>query len=125
MYCGLPSVRFLCTSSDVLSRLVWVSAGVPRDALNVFAQAMTKGGISNRSRVSVTNVNLAASEMVSQKMRDLEVDIPGGPEEANLSSVLEHVRDFCVKKQRKNAFLVEIRNDDAFYQSIPARPPPL
>src|ERR1035437_6351078 len=36
MYCGLPSVRFLCTSGDVLSRLVWVSAGVPRDALNMF-----------------------------------------------------------------------------------------
>jgi hypothetical protein len=44
VYCGLPSVRFLCTSGDVISRLVWVSAGVPRDALNMFAQAMTKGG---------------------------------------------------------------------------------
>ena len=43
IYCGLPGVRFLCTSADVLSRLVWVSAGVPRDALNLFAQAMTKG----------------------------------------------------------------------------------
>jgi hypothetical protein len=68
-YCGLPSVRFLCTSSDVLSRLVWVSAGVPRDALNIFAQAMTRGVTTGRNRVSVTNVNLAASETVSQKLR--------------------------------------------------------
>lgn len=76
VYCGLPSVRFLCTSGDVLSRLVWVSAGVPRDALNMFAQAMTKATTEGRSLVSVTNVNVAASEMVSQKLRELDVDVP-------------------------------------------------
>lgn len=118
IYCGLPSVRFLCTSNDVLSRLIWVSAGVPRDALNMFAQAMTKGSISNRTRVSVTNVNLAASEMVSQKMRDLEIDLPMSTQESNVSSVLEDVRDFCIKQKRKNAFLVEIQNDDPLYQNI-------
>jgi hypothetical protein len=31
VYCGLPSVRYLCIGKQVLSRLVWVSAGVPRD----------------------------------------------------------------------------------------------
>ena len=64
VYSGLPSVRFLCTSADVLPRLIWVSAGVPRDAISMLAQAMTRGTTSNRSRVSVTDVNLAASEMV-------------------------------------------------------------
>lgn len=114
VYCGLPSVRFLCTSGDVLSRLVWVSAGVPRDALNMFAQAMTKGTTEGRSLVSVTNVNVAASEMVSQKLRDLEVDVPERTIEGELTSALERVKDFCIKKERKNAFLTEIRNDDAF-----------
>jgi len=116
-YCGLPSVRFLCTSGDVLSRLVWVSAGVPRDALNMFAQAMTKGSTEGRSLVSVTNVNVAASEMVSQKLRDLEVDVPESAIEGDLASALERVKDFCIKRERKNAFLIEIRND-AFYQNI-------
>jgi hypothetical protein len=118
VYCGLPSVRFLCTSGDVLSRLVWVSAGVPRDALNMFAQAMTKGTAEGRSLVSVTNVNVAASEMVSQKLRDLEVDVPEKTIEGDLTSALEKVREFCVKKERKNAFLAEIRNDDSFYQKL-------
>lgn len=117
-YCGLPSVRFLCTSNSVLPRLIWVSAGVPRDALNMFAQAMTKGSIANRTRVSVTDINLAASEMVSQKMRDLGTDVPGSQEEGTLSSVLESVKDFCVKQQRKNAFLVEIRKDSPVYGPI-------
>jgi hypothetical protein len=118
IYCGLPGVRFLCTSGDVLSRLVWVSAGVPRDALNLFAQAMTKGTTEGRSLVSVTNVNVAASEMVSQKLRDLEIDVPGRAIGGDLSSALESVKDFCIKKERKNAFLTEIRNDNAFYQNI-------
>lgn len=117
-YCGLPSVRFLCTSSDVLSRLVWVSAGVPRDALNMFAQAMTKGGMTNSSRVSVSNVNVAASEMVSQKMRDIESDIRTPSTENQLSTLLEHTKDFCIKQKRKSAFLIEIRNDDLLYQNI-------
>ncbi len=118
IYCGLPSVRFLCTSNYVLSRLVWVSAGVPRDALNMFAQAITKGATSGRSRVSVTNVNLAASEMVSQKLRDLEVDVPAPDAETDLESVLERVKDFCIKQKRKNAFLIEIRKDNALYRPI-------
>ena len=118
LYCGLPSVRFLCTSGDVLSRLVWVSAGVPRDALNMFAQAMTKGTTQGRSLVSVTNVNVAASEMVSQKLKDLEEDVPGRTIEEGLSETLEKVKDFCIKTKRKNAFLTEIKNDNALYQNI-------
>ena len=118
VYCGLPSVRFLCTSVDVMSRLVWVSAGVPRDALNMFAQGMTKGTTEGRSLVSVANVNVAASEMVSQKLKDLEVDVPERSTEETLSGSLESVKDFCVKKERKNAFLVEIRNDNSLYQNV-------
>ena len=117
-YCGLPSVRFLCTSNDVLSRLVWVSAGVPRDALNLFAQAMTRGVAGNRTRVSVTNVNIAASEMVGQKLRELDMDVPEASLETNLSEVLERVKDFCIKQQRKNAFLVELRADQPLYHQI-------
>jgi hypothetical protein len=118
IYCGLPSVRFLCTSNHVLSRLVWVSAGVPRDALNMFTQAITKGVTSGSSRVSVTNVNVAASEMVSQKVRDLEVDVTAPQAETDLEAVLERVKDFCIKQKRKNAFLVEIRKDNALYPPI-------
>jgi len=117
-YCGLPSVRFLCTSSNVLSRLVWVSAGVPRDALNMFAQAMTKGTTEGRSSVSVTNINVAASEMVSQKLRDLEADVSETTIESKLTNTLEALKDFCIKQERKNAFLTEVRNDNVFYQNI-------
>jgi len=117
-YCGLPSVKFLCNSPDVLARLVWVSAGVPRDALNMFTQAITKATSNNRTRVAVSDVNMATSEMVSQKMRELDVDLAGSPDRPAISKVLDGIKDFCVKQQKKNAFLIEIRNSDPLYQDV-------
>jgi hypothetical protein len=114
VYCGLPSVRYLCTNNEVLSRLVWVSAGVPRDALNMFAQAMTKGAARGQSRVSVTNINIATSELVTQKLRDIETDVPGSETDQTLNRSLEAIREFCIKEKRKNAFLVEIKHTDIY-----------
>ena len=109
-YCALPSVRRLCTSADVIPRLVWVAAGVPRDALNLFAQAMTKATLDGRKLVSVSNVNVAASEAVTSKLRDLATD--ASAEAAELQERLDAVVDFCVKEQRKNAFLLQIKGDE-------------
>lgn len=116
VYCGLPSIRALCTSNDVLSRLVWVAAGVPRDALNVFAQAMTKASLSGRKHVSVSSVNVAASETVNVKLKELDTDASGEAE--TLHTFLERLRDFSVRQQRTNAFLIEIRTEDIVYQRI-------
>lgn len=116
IYCGLPSIRKLCTSSDVISRLTWVAAGVPRDALNLFAQAMTKASLEGQEHVSVSNVNMAASETVSTKIRDLEADASSNA--SSLQALLERIREFCVEERRRNAFLVEIMGNDARYREI-------
>jgi len=117
-YCGLPSIGFLCTDNKVLSRLVWVSAGVPRDALNMFTQAISKAVTAGHKRVSITDINMAASEMVSQKQRDVEIDTPNLDTETSLEAMLENIKDFCIKQQHKNAFLVEIRKDSTIYKPI-------
>lgn len=116
VYCGLPSTRALCTSQDVLPRLVWVAAGVPRDALNLFSQAITKAALGGSKHVSVTNVNVAASEAVNTKLRDLQADAFGASDE--LQQLLEEIRDFCVKQEKKNALLVEIRTDNPTHQKV-------
>jgi hypothetical protein len=116
VYCGLPSIRRLCTSSDVIPRLTWVAAGVPRDAINLFAQAITKGTLQGRKHVSVSNVNIAASEAINIKLRDLETDASADAE--GLQLLLENIRDFCVKRERRNAFLVEIKGDDSTYDRV-------
>lgn len=115
-YAGLRSVRRLCTSGNVIPRLTWVAAGVPRDALNLFSQAISKASTETRQKVSVSNVNMAASETLSTKLRELETDASDSA--ADLKVLLEHVRNFCVTEKRKNAFLVEIGADSKNYEQI-------
>jgi hypothetical protein len=116
VYCGLSSILSLSTSQDVLSRLVWVAAGVPRDALSIFGQAMTKASLAGGKRVSVSSINVAASETVNVKLKELDTDASG--EAQPLHAFLEQIREYCVKEKRKNAFLIEIRNDDPLYQRV-------
>ncbi|MEW6238776.1 MAG: hypothetical protein AB1656_25610 [Candidatus Omnitrophota bacterium] len=115
-YCGLPSARSLCSSNDVLNRLVWVAAGVPRDALNIFSQAISKATVRNQSRITVTNINTAASDLINDKLRYIELDSSGALSKTN--QILSQIRDFCIKRKKKNAFLVEIKNTDPVYKGI-------
>jgi histone H3/H4 len=113
-YCALPSVGYL-SSPDVLTRLVWVAAAVPRDAINIFSQAITRAATQSRKQVAVTDVNTAASEATEDKMRNLKQDSSGGSEE--LLQLLEGIKKFCSSKG-KNAFLVLVAQNDPMYQSI-------
>ncbi|MDW9701505.1 hypothetical protein GOB91_29840 [Sinorhizobium meliloti] len=115
-YAALPSIRRLCSSSDVLPRLTWVSAGVPRDAINLFAQSMLKASASGKKRVTVSNVNMAASENLSIKIKDLQSDASAAAEVLN--SVLERIRQFCVLEIKSNAFLVEIKSGDEAFKNV-------
>lgn len=112
-YCALPSIVYL-SSQEVLSRLVWVAAAVPRDAIYIFSQAITRAATKSRNQVAVTDVNQAASDASDDKLRSLKQDASGGDEE--LMSVLERIKEFCFD-EGKNAFLIEVAQDDAEYQS--------
>jgi hypothetical protein len=51
-------------------------------------------------------------------LRELESDVSGDVHQ--LQKLLEVIKDFCVKKQRKNAFLIEIKSDDQTYEKVRA-----
>ncbi len=114
-FCGLPSVGYIC-GDDVLSRLVWVAAAVPRDALHLFAQAITRASSQDRKKVSITSINLAASEITEHKLRDVEKDHSEEPSPTR--DILEQLKDFCIRTKRQNAFLLEIKNDDAGFACV-------
>ena len=115
-YSGLPSIRRLCSSANVLPRLTWVSAGVPRDALNLFSQAINKATAEGRKRVTVSNVNVSASETLSIKLQDFAAD--ASDRKDNLDSLFESITRFCIQEKRKNAFLVEVRSNDDLYSNV-------
>ena len=117
IYAGLPSIRRICTSINVLPRLTWVAAGVPRDALYLFSQAMIKAVQAGRQRVSVSDVNRTASETLTVKLKEFESDV-GETGYETLNGCIGRVRSFCVTDNRKNAFLIEIRSDEETYKNV-------
>lgn len=114
-YCGLPRIEYLA-SDQALSRLVWVAAAVPRDALSLFSSAAAKGIGKGEKRVSVTSTNAAASESAEAKLRDIDQD--AAEQKDRLSGALARVKDFCITTQKKNAFLLEIKNAHPVFRDI-------
>jgi hypothetical protein len=93
-----------------------VSAGVPRDALYLFSQAISESSVKDQKKVSVSSINASASKMTDEKLRDIKVDASGKYEEVN--KILDAIRRFCVTEQRKNVFLVEIQNENEVFHKI-------
>lgn len=114
-YCGLPSIMSLA-GADAITRLVWVAAGVPRDALNTFQRAMASSMTKRARAVTVTSINIAAGESLDDKKTFMPRDTSN--QEGGVRLLLEEVRDFCVEKKRTNAFLVPIALGDHRYQEI-------
>lgn len=115
VFCGLPSISYICPK-DALQRLVWVSAGVPRDALNIFLSASSKSMIKSQKSVTVTSINSSASEMADSKMKEMESDAVNGVE--GIRGLLDKIRKFCIYEKSKNAFLVEINPERDEYKII-------
>lgn len=115
-YCALPGISYLA-DDDVLSRLVLVAAAVPRDALSLFSQAITKALIKGQKAVTITALNAAASEAVEEKLKDIgrdAVDVDAD----EIRGALENLRDFCVRKRKTNAFLVKIDSRNKDYRLV-------
>ena len=110
-YCGIPSIDAI-TTKNLTDRLVWVAAGVPRDALNLFSQAMTKSLNKDHNRVTRSSLNLAASHMLTEKLRDLDSDVSENSDE--LKDLLDRIKYQCIDVWKTNAFLVNISNTKTY-----------
>lgn len=84
--------------------------------MDLFARAITRATSQDQKKVSITSINLAASEIAEHKLRDVEKD--HSEAFASTRTVLEQLKAFCVKERRQNAFLVEIKNDDKAFTCI-------
>ncbi len=115
-FCGLPGIRYLAEDA-VLSRLVLIAAAVPRDALSLFSQAITKALIKGQKAVTITAVNAAASEAVEEKLKDVGRDALTTDTDV-VREMLDRIKDFCVKQHGINAFLVRIDSRSVEYNLV-------
>ncbi|HUS44598.1 MAG TPA: ATP-binding protein [Phycisphaerae bacterium] len=105
-YVGIPSIKSLSAGKKVLERLTWACAGVPRDALYIFNNAISKAISAGRTRVSVTDINMAAADSMIEKERYICDDVEDGM--SVVHRIIEDLKTFCLKEIKCNAFLVHI-----------------
>ena len=89
---------------SALSRLVWATAGVPRDFLQMFARATEHARRNKHSTVTVSNVNIAIGEFGQKKMDDVLVDARN--QASDLTACLEKIEELCLDEHKVNGFLV-------------------
>ncbi len=114
-YSGIPSLGQLC---DVRARqrLTWVSAGVPRDALYIFNNAITQAKNQRRKKIAVVDINMAASESMAEKEKYITDDIEDDPN--LLRESLDEIKSFCFNDSKMNAFLVHKDPSNKKYKII-------
>jgi hypothetical protein len=114
-YCGINHISRIC-SPTALNRLVWLAAGVPRDAISIFAKAVAQSRLKKSKSVSITSLNLVASTNLDDKVRMVKEDAANAATEA--MKLLEDIKIFCLKSVRKNAFLVRIDDSNVQYLKL-------
>lgn len=110
--CALPSIGTIA-GPDAVSRLVWAAAGVARDALNILQIALAGAASAKRKMIAVMDINVATSGCINDKMQHLNMD--GGGEHEKLRRLLDSVKAFCIKRQKRNAFLAHVDPSKAEY----------
>lgn len=114
-YTGIPSLSSMC-GKNVVERLVWVSAGVPRDAIYIFNNSLSKALSQGRKHIAVMDVNMSAAESLTEKERNFSDD--ASYEADDVKRLIDDIKKFCLKEVKQNAFLVHIEPNNKKYQLI-------
>ncbi|MBF0269997.1 MAG: ATP-binding protein [Alphaproteobacteria bacterium] len=114
-YVGIPSLSSIA-ENKVIERLAWVSAGVPRDALYIFNNAITKAKAARRKNVAITDINMAAADSLTEKERYVSDDVV--EDSTLMMSIVNDIKDFCLNDIHSNAFLVRLDSSDPLYRLI-------
>jgi hypothetical protein len=114
-YVGIPSPQALC-GKGVAERLTWVSAGVPRDALYIFSNAITKAIAGKRKRIGLVDVNMSAADSLTEKEQHVSEDV--GEDASSVLRAVDDIKAFCLREIKSNAFLVHLKSANKLYQII-------
>jgi len=102
--------------SRAIDRLVWCSAGVPRDFLWLFDRSVAFAVQHRHSHVGVQEVNLAVGEFGQEKLAELEQDTSDGAPE--LRDALERLQTAALDQHRSNSFLIRQDTKHGGYKAV-------
>ena len=103
-----------CLPDVAFRRLAWANAGVPRDFLQMFANALDHARRNKHSVVTLSDVNIAIGEFGQTKMDELAQDARNS--EGELRALLTALANYCLDEHGTNAFL--LRSDKSSERSL-------
>ncbi len=112
--CGFKQVGALL-NNEARERIVWCSAGVPRDCLSLFSSGLRIAKDHGRRKVGVQEINLAAGELAALKTQQLAAET-SGDEDTPILQLLDEIQRFCLDDRHKNAFLIFKQPTNPRYQ---------
>lgn len=113
--CGFTTLASL-VHPRALERLVWCSAGVPRDFLWLFERAVGYALQHGRTKVGKEDVNRATGELYDDKLERL--DREGVKEADQLKKALDSLQSELLDKHNRNCFLVRHEPARAEYANL-------
>ena len=113
--CGYSTPTEL-VGGEAVERLVWCSAGVPRDFLALFSDGLRIARESGHKRLGVQDVNVATGEFAAIRMQQLPGEFSGS--EAMIRAALDEVQSFCLDESRNNAFLALLEPGHPGYKTL-------
>ena len=115
IHSGIPSLSKICEQRS-RHRLTWVSAGVPRDALYIFNNSISKAINEKRKKIAIMDINMSAGDSMAEKEQFLSDDVSDNP--SKLRRLIDDIKNFCVNTAKSNAFLVHVNTNDEIYQLV-------
>ncbi len=67
-------------------------------------------------KIAVTDINMAAADSLTEKERYVSDDV--AEDAALVMSVVNDIKDYCLREVRSNAFLIRLDSTDACYRLI-------
>jgi hypothetical protein len=113
--CGYSKPAEL-VGQEAVERLVWCSAGVPRDFLALFSDGLRVAREGGHKRLGVQDVNVAAGEFAAIRMQQLPSEFTGSEE--TIRAALDEVQRFCLDENRGNAFLALLEPGHPGYKTL-------
>ncbi len=113
--CGFRSISAIVRPAAV-ERLVWCSAGVPRDFLWLVERGIDYAVRHRRDKVGKEEVNLATGDLADQKLSRIEGEAPD--QAKKLKDILRQLEAKVLDSERRNCFLVRWDPEQPGYANV-------
>lgn len=104
--CNCPEfTNFFVKTENGMDRVIWASGGVPRDFLLIVGYIIDSLSLEDAQNIKIDKrtIDSATKKLFQEKLQDLSSEYA---KNANIMQFYEDVYDFCIKYNKRTAFIM-------------------